>query len=41
MEQSPDVIGVEVEPMSSRPKKPCDVLMSDNYAFGRPVEPEV
>src|SRR5215469_18898148 len=35
MEQSPDLTGAEVEPMSSRTKKPCDVLMSDNHALGR------
>src|ERR1700716_2932799 len=35
MEQSPDVIGTEVEPMSSRAKKPRDILMSNNYALRR------
>src|SRR5215469_4742741 len=34
MEQRPDVIDIEVEPISSRAKKPCDVLMSYNYALG-------
>src|SRR5208337_3053343 len=35
MEQSPDIIGSEVEPLSGRVKKPCDVLMSYNYALWR------
>src|SRR5215472_15793133 len=34
MKESPNIIGVEMEPMSSRPKKPHDVLMSDNYPLG-------
>src|ERR1700716_1603383 len=35
MEQSPDVIGTEVEPMSSRAKKPRDIVMRNNYALRR------
>src|SRR5580692_9632386 len=35
MEQSPDIFGSEVEPLSSRAKEPGDVLMSDHYPLWR------
>src|SRR5215471_7622224 len=35
MEQSPDVIGSHVEPLSGCAKKPYHVLMGDNYPLWR------